>query len=178
MTAQSEWRRKEITLWFPLLLPLCHLDSWQMVCHGPQVSTCRLPFPDPNSSQSRALFIPFCFSHLYVRVLSPRLFFFLSPPLSSLIFLHFFYQSPWPSLNPVKPFIHQQHVPSSHATLNQLSSDIDPMFPQRSHSPCLIPGWLYGALLLGLSLHPSPYCDPPQQFKDKPETLNALVLFS
>lgn len=162
MTAQSEWRRKEITLWFPLLLPSVILDSWQMVCHRPQVSTGRLPSPFPNVS----LFFPLIFISAPVRLC--LLFLFLSPRLSSPLFRRSLYQSPWPSLNPVKPFIHQQHVPSSHALLNQLSSDIDPMFPQCSHSPCLIPGWLYGALLLGLSLHPAPYCDPPEQFKDKP----------
>lgn len=88
----------------------------------------------------------------------------------SLLFPHWHCSTQSLTRNLVNPFIHEQHIPSLHATLNQRFPDTDPMFPWTFPQPLLIPGQVYGALLLGQSSHPFPYCDPPQQFKDKPES--------
>lgn len=135
-------KEKRDHLWFPLLLPTVILDSWQTVCHRPQDNTCRLLFPVPNVSQSLSLLFSFDFTPLYVCVHpSLVLFLFLSPPLSSLIFLHLF-PPEFPTLTkPCKTF-------HSSTTRLQLTgnvkslflwhwSNVSPVFPQTLLNPCL-----------------------------------------
>lgn len=88
MTAQSEWRRKEITCGFHCCSPLSFLthDKWFVIGH-------KITHADFSSqSQETCSFLPFLslyFSHFYVCVHpSLALFLFLSPPLSSLVFRH------------------------------------------------------------------------------------------
>lgn len=136
-----------------------------MVCHRPQVSTCRLP--SRVLCLSFFLFISLIFMSVFIRLCF--LFLFLSP-LSSLIFLPLLLPESLTLPKPCKTFHTSTTRPQ--LTCNVKStflwhwSNVSPAFPQPLFNP-----WLaLWARLLGLSLHPAPYCDPSQQFKDKPET--------
>lgn len=134
---------------------------------SPATSARRLPFPSP-----KRLAVSIFFSFLYFKFPSS---------LSAFIRLWFWICFCLLLLPPRSSSTSSTGVPDppyATTTRPELTCNSKSTFPLTliqcfpSVPTALVKSWLYCP---ASGYNPAPYCDPPRQFKDEPETLNALV---